>query len=67
MSFTDEWVSSPEHPGYRCKTIQIGTCTVQIFRPELDDRERAKREAHVKNVAEATLRSYYKRKEATEK
>ena len=65
MTDTTEWVTSPEHPGYRVKIIQRGACTIQILRPELDAGERAKREAHVKAVAERVLRDYYKRKEAT--
>lgn len=62
---TPEWVTSPEHPGYRMKVIQHGACTIQILRPELDEKERIQREAHLKNVAETTLRDYYKRKEKT--
>lgn len=60
------WASSPEHPGYRVKTIQRGACTVQILRPELEAPEREKREAHTQAVAERVLRDYYKRKEATQ-
>lgn len=65
MSTTAEWVDSPEHPGYRAKVIKHGNCTIHILRPELDKAERAKRENHVKAVAETTLRNYYKRKEQT--
>ena len=67
MDTTTEWVSSPEHPGYRIKVIKHGSCTIQILRPELDEKERAKREAHLKNVAESTLRDYYKRKTKEER
>ncbi len=50
--------------GYRCsKTIKKGSCTIQIFRPELDAKEQEKREAHLKAVAEGVLREYYIRKE----
>ena len=62
---TTEWVASPDHPGYRMKVIQHGSCTIQILRPELDEKEQAKREAHLKSVAERTLANYYKRKEQT--
>ena len=60
-----EWADSPEHPGYRIKTIQHGACTIQVLRPILDEKERQKREAHVKAVAERVLRDYYIRKERT--
>ena len=60
---TNEWVTSPEHPGYRVKTIKKGNCTIQVLRPELDAKERTKREARAKAVAERVLRDYYKRKE----
>lgn len=60
-----EWADSPENPGYRVKVIKHGSCTIQILRPNLEDRERTKRENHVKAVAEKVLFNYYKRKEAT--
>ena len=63
MTTPTEWVTSPEHPGYRVKVIQRDGCTIQILRPELDEKEQAKRESHLKNVAERTLSNYYKRKE----
>lgn len=65
MTTPTEWASSPEHPGYRVKVIQHGSCTIEILRPELDAREQAKREAHLKAVAESALRDYYRRKEQT--
>lgn len=67
MNASAEWASSPEHPGYRVKVIKHGNCTIHILRPELDEREKAKREAHLKTVAERTLRDYYIRKEKEEK
>lgn len=63
MNTTTEWVDSPEHPGYKVKTIKHGNCTIEILRPDLDDKERTKRENHVKAVAEKVLLNYYKRKE----
>ena len=63
MNTTTEWVDSPEHPGYKVKTIKHGNCTIEIFRPNLDDKERTKRENHIKAVAEKVLFNYYKRKE----
>ena len=58
----EEWVESTEHPGYKMKVIKYGNCTIKVYRPELDKAERAKREAHVKRVAEKVLFDYYKRK-----
>jgi hypothetical protein len=58
-----QWVDSPDHPGYKVKTIKKGACTIHIFRPILDDKEREKREAHTKAVAERVLSNYYIRKE----
>ncbi len=63
MNTTTEWVVSPENPGYMVKTIQHGSCTIQLLRPELTAAERGKREAYVRIVAEKTLASYYNRKE----
>lgn len=63
MNTTDRWADSPEHHGYKTKVIKHGNCTIHILRPDLDSRERAKRENHVKAVAEKTLFNYYKRKE----
>ena len=65
MTTPTEWAKSPEHPGYRVKVIERGNCTIQVLRPELDEKEQAKREAHLKTVAERTLSNYYKRKEKT--
>ena len=63
MSTSTEWVPSPEHPGYRAKILECENFTIRILRPELDETERAKREAHVKAAAERLLSNYYKRKE----
>ena len=65
MTNPNNWAESPEHPGYLIKTIQKGSCTIHILRPVLDEKEKAKREAHVKAVAERVLRDYYIRKERT--
>lgn len=65
MTTPTEWAASPDHPGYRVKVIKQGDCTIQILRPELSKEEQVKREAHLKNVAERTLRDYYKGKEKT--
>lgn len=60
---TDTWTTSPDHPGYKIKTIKKGNCTIQVLRPELDAKEQKKREARVQTVAERVMRDYYKRKE----
>lgn len=65
MSTTEVWTASHEHPGYRCKVIQRGGCTIQILRPELEPEEQHRREAHTQAVAERVLRDYYIRKEKT--
>ena len=65
MTTPTEWAKSPDHPGYRVKSIERDNFTIQIFRPELDEKEQAKREAHLKAVAERTLSNYYKIKEKT--
>lgn len=63
MSTANTWAASSEHPGYRCKVIQRGGCTIQILRPELNTEEQRRREAHTQTVAERVLRDYYIRKE----
>jgi len=44
------WTLSEDHPGYRCKTIQNGNCTIKIYRPFLSEEERKRREASIINV-----------------
>lgn len=63
MSTKTKWVTAPEHPGYRVKTLTVGECTIQVLRPILEEREQKKREAQVTTVAERVMRDYYKRKE----
>ena len=65
MTTQNNWAESPDHPGYYEKVIQKGQCTIRILRPILDEKEQAKREAHVKAVAERVLSDYYIRKEKT--
>lgn len=50
----------------KSKVIQIGSGTVIIQRPDLDDQERAKREQEVKETLEHALREYIARKERSE-
>ena len=63
MNTSTEWVDSPEHPGYRVKTIKHGNCTIQVLRPILDDKERRRREAQAVAVTSRVLRDIYIRKE----
>lgn len=65
MSTANTWTASTENPGYLCKVIQRGGCTIQILRPELKPEEQHRREAHTQAVAERVLRDYYIRKERT--
>jgi hypothetical protein len=58
MENANEWAPSPDHPGYLCKTIHRNACTITILRPELGEKEKQKREAHVKTAAENALKSY---------
>lgn len=67
MNTANTWTASSEHPGYRCKVIQRGACTIQILRPELEPEEQRRREAHTQAVAERVLRDYYIRKERKER
>lgn len=60
----NEWTTSTEHPGYRCKTITRGNFTVTVLKPNLDQVEQAKRERHLKTAAESVLKNIIKRKEA---
>ena len=63
MSTTTEWAAAPEHPGYITKTVKKGNVTIEIFRPELDQAERAKTERQIKTTLERSLSAYYYRKE----
>lgn len=58
MESLNTWAKSPEHEGYRFKTITKGACTIMILRPELSEAERKKREAHLKAAAENALKNY---------
>lgn len=63
MNTTTEWAAAPEHPGYISKTVKKGNVTIEIFRPELDQAERAKTERQIKTTLERSLSAYYYRKE----
>ena len=62
MEESTEWVESTEHPGYRVKFLKYNNCTIEVYRPILDDAERKKREAEVKAAAERALLYYYREK-----
>ena len=57
------WTASPEHPGYRVKTLQRDTYTVQILRPVLTEEERAEREGHARTAIGGALKNYIFKKE----
>ena len=48
---------------YKEITIKKNNYTVTVYQPILDERERAKRVEHLKNVATAVFRDYLLRKE----
>ena len=48
------WTATPEHPGYRTKTLKRGNCTIVVHRPKLTDKDRATRE----RIVESALASY---------
>lgn len=59
----NDWTPSENKPGYRCKTIRRGSCTVIIHRPILAKDEAAKREAQVKSQLAKGITEYINRKE----
>lgn len=52
------WTEATDRPGYRVKTLQRGSCTIEIYRPNLSQAEQAKREHHIKEVMGHTLHDY---------
>lgn len=58
MNESSAWVRSPEHPGYRCKTVQHGACTILIRRPDLSEAEQKKREELVGIAIERTFKNH---------
>ena len=52
------WTPSPDHPGYRTKTIERDGCTIVLLRPDLTAEEADKREKHAKSVMESALKNY---------
>lgn len=58
MENANEWAPSPEHEGFRSKTITRGACTITILRPELSAAERSKMEAQAKSAMESALKTY---------
>lgn len=63
MNTTKEWEVAPEHPGYITRTIKRGSVTIEVYRPELEQAERDRRERQIKAVLEKVLPAYYYRKE----
>jgi len=57
----DNWTISTDRPGYRCKTLQHGNCTIEIYRPIVTEAEAAKNEETARKALESALRSIYTR------
>ena len=51
-----DWVTGIKD-GHYSKTMQIGSCTVTVHRPILDDQERAKREEQVRNALRGLIKN----------
>ncbi len=47
----------------RTTTLQYGNVTIIVHRPELTEKERAKREQQVQDAMGGVMREYYKRKD----
>ena len=60
QKFGPDWVTDVKE-GYRTKTMQIGNAIVTVHRPILDPEERARREARIKEAAQALLRELYRK------
>lgn len=45
------------------KTIQHGSCTINIYRPVLTERERAKQESRTREALERVMSSYLHKRE----
>jgi len=58
----NDWTVSEDRPGYRCKTIKKGNCTIIIYRPILTPEEQAKREKQVMDTLESVMREELIRK-----
>ena len=50
------WITSQTRPGYREKTIQSGAATIIIYRPDVDQAERARRENRARTTLESAMR-----------
>ncbi len=61
----ETWTTSPDRPGYRCKTIKRGNATIVVYRPLLSEAEAAKAQEQVRSTLECAMRSYYGRKART--
>lgn len=58
----ETWTTSPDRPGYRCKTIQRGPATIRIWRPILTEEEAEKAQQKARAGLECAMREYYSRK-----
>lgn len=55
-----EWTTATDRPGYRCKVIQRGRCTIAIHRPEAA--ETAGNEDTARAALEAVMREQTQRR-----
>ena len=55
----EEWKTTTDRPGYRCKTLQRGNATIVIYRPILSETEAAKAQEKARNVLEGVMRERY--------
>ena len=56
------WSTSEARPGYRCKELQVGACTVKIYRP---DRYTERQLQQTRTALEAALLEHHKRRSQT--
>jgi len=62
-TYDSSWTPSVSKPGYVEKTMQHGACTIVVFRPILDPKEREKREKRAALELERGLREYIMKKQ----
>lgn len=55
----EEWKTTTDRPGYRCKTVQSGNATIVIYRPILSETEATKAQEKARNALESVMREHY--------
>ena len=56
-----EWTASESRPGYREKTLQHGSVTITVYRPELSPEETKTREKTITSALKPILAQYISR------